>query len=89
MSLRVRGAVLSDDAVVSIVRGAVATVEGARLDRPSRIARVLPGRRGPSSGASTATASASTWTWPSVYGRPLPGTAERRARQRGRRRSAR
>ena len=46
MSLRVRGAVLSDDAVDSIVRGAVATVEGARLDRPSRIARVLPGRRG-------------------------------------------
>jgi uncharacterized alkaline shock family protein YloU len=44
MSLKLPGAVLADEAVVSIVRGAVASVEGARLDRPGRIARVLPGR---------------------------------------------
>ena len=54
MSLRVRGAVLSDDAVVSIVRGAVATVEGARLDRPAGSPACCPAGAGPSSGAWTA-----------------------------------
>ena len=46
MSVRLPGATVADEALVSIVRGAVSQVEGARLDRPSRIARVLPGRRG-------------------------------------------
>ena len=46
MSVRLPGATVADEAMVSIVRGAVSQVEGARLDRPSRIARVLPGRRG-------------------------------------------
>ena len=31
----------------TIVRGAVASVSGARLDAPGRVSRVLPGRRGP------------------------------------------
>jgi len=44
MSLRLPGALVSDEAVVSMVRGAVSSIEGARLDRPGRIARVLPGR---------------------------------------------
>ena len=46
MSVRLGRVLVSDEALVSIVRGAVSSVEGARLDRPSRIARVLPGRRG-------------------------------------------
>jgi uncharacterized alkaline shock family protein YloU len=46
MSLRLDGVEVADEALVSIVRGAVASVDGARLDRPSRISRVLPGRRG-------------------------------------------
>ena len=77
MSLRVRGAVLSDDAVVSIVRGAVATVEGARLDRPSRIARVLPGRRGAVEWRIDADGIRFDVDVAVVYGLPLPGTAER------------
>ena len=47
MSVRVAGAVMADEAMVSIVRGAVAAEAGARLDTPGRISRVLPGRRGP------------------------------------------
>jgi uncharacterized alkaline shock family protein YloU len=46
VSVRLEAATVADEALVSMVRGAVAAVEGARLDRPSRIARVLPGRRG-------------------------------------------
>jgi uncharacterized alkaline shock family protein YloU len=45
VSVRVDNAVLADEALVSIVRGAVAQVEGVRLDRPGRVSRVLPGRR--------------------------------------------
>ena len=45
MSVRVDNAVLADEAIVSIVRGAVSQVEGVRLDRPGRVSRVLPGRR--------------------------------------------
>jgi len=47
VSVRVTGAVMADEALVSIVRGAVAGEPGARLDTPGRISRVLPGRRGP------------------------------------------
>ena len=46
MSVRLESATVADEALVSMVRGAVAAVDGVRLDRPSRIARVLPGRRG-------------------------------------------
>jgi uncharacterized alkaline shock family protein YloU len=45
VSVRLDGAVISDEALVSIVRGAVGQVEGIRLDRPGRVSRVLPGRR--------------------------------------------
>ncbi|MDX6534033.1 MAG: Asp23 family, cell envelope-related function [Gaiellales bacterium] len=45
MSVRLQGAVVADEALVSIVRGAVAAVEGVRLDRPGRVSRALPGRR--------------------------------------------
>ena len=37
MSVRAAGAVLADEAIVSIVRGAVGQVTGARLDRPGRV----------------------------------------------------
>ena len=47
MPLRLGTATVADEALQTIVRGAVASVTGARLDTPGRVARVLPGRRGP------------------------------------------
>jgi uncharacterized alkaline shock family protein YloU len=47
VSVRLGSATVADEALVSIVRGAVASVPGARLDLPGRVSRVLPGRRGP------------------------------------------
>ena len=47
MPLRLGAATVADEAIVSIVRGAVAGVPGARLDLPGRVSRVIPGRRGP------------------------------------------
>src|SRR6185312_6489494 len=47
MSVRLGGATVADEAIVSMVRGAVAGVPGARLDLPGRVSRVIPGRRGP------------------------------------------
>ncbi len=47
MSVRLGTTTVADEAIVSIVRGAVAGVPGARLDLPGRVSRVLPGRRGP------------------------------------------
>lgn len=44
--LRLGAAQLTDQAMTSIVRGAVESVDGARLDAPGRVSRVLPGRRG-------------------------------------------
>ena len=46
MSVQLANATISDEALVSIVRGAVGRVEGVRLDQPGRVSRVLPGRRG-------------------------------------------
>ena len=46
MSVQLANATISDEAIVSIVRGAVGRVEGVRLDQPGRVSRVLPGRRG-------------------------------------------
>jgi uncharacterized alkaline shock family protein YloU len=46
MPIRTGIATVSDDAVLAIVESAVAGVDGARLDRPGRVTRVLPGRRG-------------------------------------------
>ena len=43
--MRLESALVADEAIVSIVRGAVSQVEGVRLDRPGRVSRVLPGRR--------------------------------------------
>ncbi|MFI5048662.1 MAG: Asp23/Gls24 family envelope stress response protein, partial [Gaiellales bacterium] len=60
-----------------IVRGAVATIEGARLDRPSRIARVLPGRRGAVEWRTDGDGIRFDVDVAVVYGLPLPGTAER------------
>ena len=45
MSVRLGGATVADEAIVSMVRGAVAGVPGARLDLPGRVSRVIPGRR--------------------------------------------
>ena len=46
MSVQLANATIADEALVSIVRGAVGRVEGVRLDQPGRVSRVLPGRRG-------------------------------------------
>ena len=45
--IRLGAAQVSDQALESIVRMAVESVAGARLDSPGRVSRVLPGRRGP------------------------------------------
>src|SRR6185437_2487274 len=47
MSVRLGGATVADEAIVSMVRGAVAGVPGARLDLPGRVSRRIPGLRGP------------------------------------------
>jgi uncharacterized alkaline shock family protein YloU len=47
VSVRLGGATVADEAIVSMVRGAVSGVPGARLDLPGRVSRVIPGRRGP------------------------------------------
>ena len=47
MSVRLGGATVADEAIVSMVRGAVSGVPGARLDLPGRVSRRIPGRRGP------------------------------------------
>jgi len=44
--IRLGAAEVSDQAMGSIVRFAVESVPGARLDTPGRVSRVLPGRRG-------------------------------------------
>jgi uncharacterized alkaline shock family protein YloU len=75
MSLRLPGALLSDDAVVAMVRGAVGMVEGARLDRPSRIARVLPGRGGPVEWRTDGESIRFDVDVAVAYGQPLPGVA--------------
>jgi len=43
--VRLGAAAVADDALHSIVRGAVATVRGARLEQGGRVSRVIPGRR--------------------------------------------
>jgi uncharacterized alkaline shock family protein YloU len=81
MSLRLDGAVVADEALVSMVRGAVASVEGARLDRPSRIARVLPGRRGAVDWRVERGALALGVDLAVTYGAVLPDVARRVRRQ--------
>ena len=58
--IKIGAAQVADEAIDSIVRGAVSQVPGARLESPGRVSRVLPGRRGPvewsvSGGAATLT----------------------------------
>jgi uncharacterized alkaline shock family protein YloU len=45
--IRLGAAQIADEAIVSIVRGAVSQVPGARLESPGRVSRVIPGRHGP------------------------------------------
>jgi uncharacterized alkaline shock family protein YloU len=45
--IRLGAAQVSDQAMASIVRLAVESVPGARVEAPGRVSRVLPGRRGP------------------------------------------
>jgi len=45
VTVQLAGALVSDEALASIVRGAVSQVAGVRLDRPGRVTRALPGRR--------------------------------------------
>jgi uncharacterized alkaline shock family protein YloU len=75
MPLRLGTATVADDAIVSIVRGAVAGVAGARLDAPGRVARVLPGRRGPVAWQADRTSIAFDVDISATYGRVLPELA--------------
>jgi uncharacterized alkaline shock family protein YloU len=62
-------------AVETIVRGAVASVAGARLDDPGRVARVLPGRRGPVEWQVERSSIAFDVDISAAYGRVLPELA--------------
>jgi uncharacterized alkaline shock family protein YloU len=70
--LRLGPATVADEAVESIVRGAVASVAGARLDAPGRVARVLPGRRGPVEWQADRSSIAFDVDISAAYGRILP-----------------
>jgi uncharacterized alkaline shock family protein YloU len=75
MSVRLGAATVADEAIVSIVRGAVAGVPGARLDLPGRVSRVLPGRRGPVEWVVTGGTIAFEVEVCAGYGRVLPQLA--------------
>jgi uncharacterized alkaline shock family protein YloU len=70
--LRLGTATVADEAVETIVRGAVASVTGARLDAPGRVARVLPGRRGPVEWQADRSSIALDIDISAAYGRVLP-----------------
>jgi uncharacterized alkaline shock family protein YloU len=75
VSVRLEGAVISDEALVSIVRGAVSQVAGVRLDRPGRVSRVLPGRRDAVSWELGESGAAFDVDVAAGYGVPLPRAA--------------
>jgi uncharacterized alkaline shock family protein YloU len=75
VSVRLGTATVADEAIVSIVRGAVAGVPGARLDLPGRVSRVLPGRRGPVEWAVKGGTIAFDVDVCAAYGRVLPALA--------------
>ena len=75
MPLRLGSATVTDEALESIVRGAVASVSGARLDAPGRVARVLPGRRGPVEWQVDRSSIAFDVDISAAYGRVLPELA--------------
>ena len=75
MTVRLGTATVADEAIVSIVRGAVAGVPGARLDLPGRVSRVLPGRRCPVEWVVTGGTIAFDVDVCAGYGRVLPQLA--------------
>lgn len=75
MSLQLANVVVSDEALISIVRGAVSQVEGVRLDRPGRVSRVLPGRRDAVSWVLDGTGAAFDVDVAVAYGVPIPTAA--------------
>jgi uncharacterized alkaline shock family protein YloU len=76
VSVRLGSATVADEAIVSIVRGAVAGVPGARLDLPGRVSRRLPGRRGPVEWAVKGGAITFDVDVCAGYGKVLPRLAE-------------
>ena len=76
MSLQLSNVVVSDEALISIVRGAVSQVEGVRLDRPGRVSRVLPGRRDAVSWELDGSGAAFDVDVAVSYGVSLPSAAE-------------
>jgi uncharacterized alkaline shock family protein YloU len=76
VSVRLGGATVADEAIVSMVRGAVSGVPGARLDPPGRVSRVIPGRRGPVIWTVKGGAIAFEVEVCAAYGRVLPKLAE-------------
>jgi uncharacterized alkaline shock family protein YloU len=75
MPLRLGTATVADEAIESMVRGAVAGVAGAHLDAPGRVARVLPGRRGPVEWHVDRSSIAFDVDISAAYGRVLPELA--------------
>jgi uncharacterized alkaline shock family protein YloU len=75
--LRLGAAQVTDQAIVSIVRFAVESVDGARLDAPGRVSRVLPGRRGPVEWTVTGRTATFDVDLVAAHGRVLPELGER------------
>ncbi len=73
--IRIGAAQVADEAIDSIVRGAVSQVPGARLESPGRVSRVLPGRRGPVEWSVTGGAAALAVEVVAGYGVVLPDVA--------------
>jgi uncharacterized alkaline shock family protein YloU len=74
--IRLGEAQVADQALESIVRLAVESVPGARLDTPGRVSRVLPGRRGPVEWTLTGRVAAFDVDVVCEHGRVLPGLGE-------------
>jgi uncharacterized alkaline shock family protein YloU len=70
--IRLGAAQVSDQAMASIVRLAVESVPGARLEAPGRVSRVLPGRRGPVEWAVTGNVATVDVDVVAEHGRILP-----------------
>jgi uncharacterized alkaline shock family protein YloU len=79
--IRLGAAQVADEAIDSIVHGAVRQVRGARLESPGRVSRVLPGRRGPVEWSVDGSAASFSVDVVAAYGIVLPelGTAVQRA----------
>ena len=75
MPLSLGPALVADEAMETIVRGAGETVPGAHLETPGRVARVLPGRHGPVEWEVNGSTASFDLELRAAYGRVLPELA--------------